>query len=140
MAVINKRNKWKKRYLITSGVVLGVILCIALSLSFIDKTIHLRSDSPAVEFVTDEDTVACVNIDGRFPYRHIIATLDKDIGRDKNGKIAEETRTYKLEAAFSLFLQGSMHIDIETSDEIAYTYILVFSDKTITITDGKVID
>jgi hypothetical protein len=140
MARKNENSKLKKRLIILGGIVLAAILCIALTISFIDKTIHLRSDSPAVEFVTDGDTVICVNVYGRFPYRNIIPTLNENIVQDENGNVVEETRTYTLEAAFSLQLVGTMKIDIEATEDITYIYILNFADKTITIVDGKMID
>lgn len=139
MTKAEKHTKKAKSLYIVGSIVLIILLCVVLTVTFVDKTIHLRSDSPAVEFVTEGDAVNCVNIYGKFPYRNIIPTLDENVVQDENGNVVEETRTYTLEAAFSLLLAGNMKIDIETSDDVTYTYILKFADRDITIVDGRII-
>lgn len=136
----SKSNKCSKRHVIWGIIILTVFICNILIIGVTGSRIHLRSDSLAVEFVMDGDMVTCVNINGRFPYNKIIPTLNENTIHDSNGNILEETRTYTLEAAVSFTYMGSMKIDIENSVDTAYTYNLEFSDKTIIIAGGRILE
>lgn len=131
---MNKKRK-KIRLLFVIGVIVAFISCSILIISIMDKTIQLRSNSARVEFVTEDGEVSCVNIQGRFPYRKIITNKNRVI--DAQGNITE---IYDVKAGFSLTMATSMTLYIETSDNTTYTYILRFSDKDMTIIDGKVVE
>ena len=100
-----------------------------------NKTIQLSSKSAGVEFVTEDGVVSCINIKGQFPYQKIICNENREI--DAQGNVTE---IYEIKAEFSLTLGTNLKLYIETLDSSTYTYILKFSDKDITIINGKVVE
>jgi L-2-hydroxyglutarate oxidase LhgO len=120
-------------------IVLVIAVCAAVAGVILNKTIQIRSDAPSVEFVTEGDTVRRVNVSAPFPYNTVVPTLEQSIEQDEQGNVVSETRTYTLEANFVFLGAGDMKIDIDVSEDIAYTYILQFADRTVTIAEGTVV-
>ena len=58
------------------------------------------------------------------------------------GNVEEEIYIYTMQAEPTFLGTGMMNlkIDVETSDEIIFTYILKFADKDVKITNGKVVE
>jgi len=134
---MNVRSKKNRIHFVASGGVVVLIFCLILGIHMANKTVPLRSDSKGVEFVTEGETITCVNIRGQFPYHSIVPDLAEELLTDAEGNVTE---IYTIEAEFSLNRQVSMKLDIESSDEVIYTYILKFADRDVTIVDGKVME
>lgn len=134
-------TKRKFRPLIIAGIIVLVIAVCAVGARIIlSRTVPIRSDDSSVEFVMEGDMVRYVNIDAPFPYNTVVPTLEQDIEQDEQGNIVSETRTHTLEASFVFMGAGNMKIDIETTEGVSYTTILVFADRTVTISDGKIVE
>ncbi len=90
----------------------------------------------------EEDCVTCIEIRGQFPYLRVNCPLGYDEVRDKTDRVTEKICTYTMQAEPAFLGQSivSMKLDIESSDEITYTYILKFADKDVKITNGKVVE
>lgn len=132
---MNGKNK-KSWFIVCSGF-LVLFLCVTILVSRRNKTILLNYDSANIEFITTSNLITCITIRGQFPYQSILPKLADKRETDATGTITE---IYTIEAEFSLNQQNSLKINIETSDEVIYIYILKFADKDITIVNGKVVE
>lgn len=75
-------------------------------------------------------------------YLRVVCPLDKEVVQDAAGNVEEEIYIYTMQAEPTFLGTGMMNlkIDVETSDEIIFTYILKFADKDVKITNGKVVE
>lgn len=80
------------------------------------------------------ETITCVYIKGQFPYLSVVPKLAEKRIKDAEGNVTE---VYTIEAEFSLNQRNSMKLDIETTEEVTYKYILKFADRDVTILNGK---
>ncbi|MBU9737669.1 hypothetical protein [Diplocloster agilis] len=133
------KGRVNKRFLIAAAGLAVMILGLCL-IFLLSKASGIRSDSSGVVFITEGGTVKEVTIDGHFPFRNVIPTLEESTVRGIDGTVIEEIKTYTLEDEFSPTMQGTMKIYIETADDMTKTYVLKFADRDITITDGRVVE
>lgn len=138
----DKRGSRKRILLIIGGIATAFVLCGVITVTQLDHTILIRSDSDGVEFEMDKDNITCVLVKGEFPYLRVFCPHEEEFVRDENGDITEIIDTYSMEA--NLFLLGrsmvSMKLNIETSDDITHTYILKFADGDKKIVNGKEVE
>lgn len=132
----------KKILCFLGGIAALLSLCGVIAVRLLDHPIQLRSDSPGVEFVTENGQITYVTVRGQFPYERVICPLENSDMQDSSGSVTEKISTYKMQAEPSFFGQSmvTMRLKIETTDEMPHTYILKFADKDVKIVNGKVVE
>ncbi|MDE7178001.1 MAG: hypothetical protein K2O59_09310 [Lachnospiraceae bacterium] len=138
-----KTKSLRKKILCSlGGIAALLILCGVIMIRLSDHPIQLRSDSPGVEFVTENGQITYVTVRGQFPYERVICPLENSDMQDSSGRVTEKISTYKMQAEASFFGQSmvTMRLKIETTDEMTHTYILKFADKDVKIVNGKVVE
>lgn len=134
---MRRKNNKKWLLLAAGGGFIFLILSLVLIFRMMGKTVQLRSDGAGVKFVTEGEIITCVNIKGQFPYLSVVPRSAEKCTIDAEGNITE---VYIIEAEFSLNQRNSMKLDIETSEEVTYKYILKFADRDVTILNGKEVE
>lgn len=132
----------KKTFFIIGGVAVVLVLCEVIAATWLDHTILLRSDFNGIEYEMEGNQITCISVKGEFPYLRVFCPHERESVRDAGGNIVEIVDTYTMTAGLSLLGRSavSMKLDIETSDDVAYTYILKFSDGDMKIVNGKVVE
>ena len=132
----------KKILCILGGIAVLLILYGVIAVCLSDHPIQLRSDSPGVEFVTENGLITSVAVRGQFPYVRVLCPLENSYMQDSSGSVIEKISTYKMQAEPSFFGQSmvTMRLNIETPNEMTRTYILKFADKDVKIVNGKVVE
>lgn len=138
----NPKGLRKKILCILGGIAAVLILCGVIAVPLLDHPILLRSNSPGVEFVTENGQITYVAVRGQFPYIRVICPLENNNMQDPSGRVTEKISTYKMQAEPSFFGRSevTLKLKIETSDEVVRTYILKFADKDVKIVNGKVVE
>ncbi|AUA38147.1 sortase [Clostridioides difficile] len=130
----------KKRILTILCVVLVLFISITGldSMGFFSRSIiPLRSEYAS--FIRKNGTITEVKFTG--PFNHNNIDLNKNVeDTNKNGDDNELTIKYDIEVKKSLISSNEPTIQIQDSKESIYVYILNFSDKTIIIKNGKIVD
>lgn len=104
---------------------------------FSRSIIPLRSEYAS--FIRKNGTITEVKFTG--PFNHNNIDLNKNVeDTNKNGDDNELTIKYDIEVKKSLISSNEPTIQIQDSKESIYVYILNFSDKTIIIKNGKIVD
>lgn len=136
------KDPHRKARFIVSGIAAVIILCGAAAIMLLNHPIQLRSDSAGIEFITEAGQVTCVAVRGKFPYVQVNCPVENDYIQDPAGNVTEKICTYTMQAEPAFLGQSmtAMKLNIETSDEITYSYILKFADKDVTIVNGKVVE
>lgn len=132
-------NRWKRKKGVwrTAGIWAAVLIFLAAVLFFLNGARRIRSDSTGVEWIQEEGRITQVIIDGQFPYCNIIPFVTENSIMDSGGNVTALTRTYTFDAGFSLRMQGTYKIDIESADDTVFTYILKFADRDVVIKNGR---
>ena len=132
----------KKTFFIIGGAAVALVLCGVITATWLDHTILLRSDFNGIEYEMEGNRITCISVKGKFPYLRVLCPHEKDSVRDAGGNIVEIVDTHTMIAGLSLLGRSavSMKLDIETSDDVTYTYILKFSDGDMKIVNGKVVE
>ena len=136
------KRLYKKTFSIIGGVVVVLVLCGVIAVTWLDHTILLRSDFNGLEYEMEGNWITCISVKGEFPYSRVLCPHEKEPVRDGGGNIVEIVDTYTMTADLSLLGRSavSMKLDIETSDDVTYTYILKFADGDMKIVNGKVVE
>lgn len=138
----NKRGSHTKIFLMVFGVVAALVFCIVIVVKQLDRTMLLRSDYSGIEYEIEDDQIICISVKSKFPYSRVLCPHETESIQDADGNIIEIIDTYTMAANLSLLGRNavSMKLDIETSDDVAYIYILKFADGDIKIINGKVVE
>ena len=141
MSSEGKKSRKKSIFVMCSIAVIFVLCCVTAVL-LLNHPVLICSDAGGVEFVTEEDRITYVSVRGQYPYLRVVCPLDKEVVQDAAGNVEEEIYIYTMQAEPTFLGSGMMNlkIDVETSDEIIFTYILKFADKDVKITNGKVVE
>lgn len=141
MSSEGKKSRIKSIFVMCSIAVIFVLCCVTAVL-LLNHPVLICSDAGGVEFVTEEDRITYVSVRGQYPYLRVVCPLDKEVVQDAAGNVEEEIYIYTMQAEPTFLGTGMMNlkIDVETSDEIIFTYILKFADKDVKITNGKVVE
>ena len=133
---------YRKVCFIVGGIAAVIILCGAVAIMLLNHPVQLRSDSAGIEFVTEAGQVTCIAVRGKFPYVQVNCPVENDYVQDPAGNVTEKICTYTMQAEPAFFGQSmtTMKLNIETSSEMTYTYILKFVDKDVKIVNGKVVE
>lgn len=131
----------RKRKLILMIFIVFIFIMIVTGLDlmgfFTQTIIPLRSQY--ANFIESDGVITEVNFSG--PFNHNKIELYEDINDINKGE--EDTRiitTYDIEVRKSFFSSKKTNVHIHNSKEVEYIYILNFSDKVVTIKDGKIIN
>lgn len=132
----------KKTFFIIGGMTVILVLCGVIAVKWLAHTILLRSDFNGIEYEMEGNQITCISVKGEFPYLRVLCPHESESVRDAGGNIVEIVDTYTMTADLSLLGRSavSMKLDIETSDDVTYTYILKFSDGDMKIVNGKVVE
>ena len=136
------KGPYRKVRFIVGSIAAVIILCGAVAIMLLNHPIQLRSDSAGIEFVTEAGQVTCVAVRGKFPYVQVNCPVENNYVQSPAGNVTERICTYTMQAEPAFFGQSmtTMKLNIETSNEMTYTYILKFADKDVKIVNGKVVE
>lgn len=131
----------KKRTLVIIIVIVVIFIITITSLDsrgFFTRTI-IPLKSQYASFIENDGVITKVKFSGPFSHNEIELYENVEyINRDEeNMRIMI---TYDIEVREALFSSKEPTINIKYSEKIEYVYIFNFSDKTITIQNGRIID
>lgn len=134
----NVKNKTNLT-LIIAGATMLLALCLLILFGIIHKPILLRSDQVNIIYITEKDEavserITYLTVEGKFPYLSIVPSLPEQRTTNSERNVTE---IYKIKGKFYFNQRTSMTLDIMSSNDTVYTYILQFADKNITIHNGK---
>lgn len=124
------------------SIIIGIVFVLFISITGLDSIGFFSQSIRALKFeyasfVRKNGVITEVKFTG--PFRHNKIDLHKNVENNKNGDDKEVMIKYDIEVKKSLISSNEPTIQIQDSKENMYVYILNFSDKTITIKNGKII-